>query len=71
MDVRILITKGTTSPARTVVRDLGKEILALTLMIPRGPGFAFSYSGTGCGQKSMKAGNLAILPEDTEDSLLR
>jgi hypothetical protein len=71
LDVKILITRGTTSPARTVVNDTGEDMLALTLQSPRGPGFAFSYSGTGCGQKSMEGGNLAILPANTEQALTR
>jgi hypothetical protein len=71
MDVRILVTSGTTSPARTVVRDTGKEVLDLTLFSERGPGLAFSFAGTGCGQKCMEGGNLAVMPEGIDPALLR
>ena len=70
MDMKILLTRGTTSPARTVVCDIGEEILALTLFSPRGPGLGLAYSGTACGQASMEAGNLAILPKDIDPDLL-
>jgi hypothetical protein len=71
MDVRTLVMLGTTSPARTVVRDMGKEVLSLTLFSPRGPALAFSYSGTGCGQKSMEGGNLSVVPENIDPALFR
>jgi hypothetical protein len=71
MDIRTLVMLGTASSARTVVRDTGKEVLALTLFSPRGPGFAFSYSGTGCGQKSMQDGNLSVVPGNIDPALLR
>jgi hypothetical protein len=71
MDTKIIITLGTSSPARTVVSDTGEEILDLTLHSPRGPGLAFSYSGTGCGMKSIEAGNLAVIPKDIDPARRR